>query len=118
MASGDTGTGFNIWGEDHAVYGPVELPLLVDWVKEQRVTADTWIFPENNNCWQQAAQLPELQMFFRAKALTSSPDSAPATSLARFGIKPAALRRIKILADLSEAQLERFVAGMRKAEAY
>jgi hypothetical protein len=45
MASGDTGTGFNIWGEDHAVYGPMELPLLVDWVKEQRVTADTWIFP-------------------------------------------------------------------------
>jgi hypothetical protein len=45
MASGDTGTGFKIWGEDHAVYGPMELPLLVDWVKEQRVTADTWIFP-------------------------------------------------------------------------
>ena len=112
MASGDTGHGFNIWGEDHAVYGPVELPLLVDWIKEERVTADTWIFPENNYCWQQAAQLPELQMIFRAKALTSSPDAASDNSVARFGIKPAALRRVKILADLDEPQLARFVQFM------
>ena len=112
MASGDTGHGFNIWGEDHAVYGPVELPLLVDWVKEHRVTADTWIFPENNNCWQKAEQLPELQMFFRAKALTASPDAAADNSVARLGIKPAALRRVKILADLDEPQLERFVQFM------
>jgi len=112
MASGDTGTGFNIWGEDHAVYGPVELPLLVDWVREQRVKADTWIFPENNNCWQKAAQLPELQMFFRAKALTGSADSTPVNNLSPFGIKPASLRRVKILADLDEPQLERFVQFM------
>ncbi|MBI3849192.1 MAG: cyclic nucleotide-binding domain-containing protein [Verrucomicrobia bacterium] len=112
MASGDTGHGFNIWGEDHAVYGPVELPLLVDWVKEQRVTADTWIFPEDDNTWRKAAQLPELQMFFRAQALPSAPDAPPTNNLTVCGIKPGSLRRMKILADLDEPQLERFVQFM------
>jgi len=117
MATEASSTGFNIWGADHAVYGPVELPTLVNWVKEERVTADTWIFPEQNDCWQKAAQLPELQMFFRAKALNSSPDPASVTNLARFGIKPAALRRVKILADMDEPQLERFVQFMEVHQA-
>ena len=35
--------GFCIWGADNVVYGPVDLPTLVDWVQEERVTANTWI---------------------------------------------------------------------------
>ena len=28
---------FSIWAADNVVYGPVELPTLVDWVKDERV---------------------------------------------------------------------------------
>ena len=39
-----TGSGFKIIGEDNTVYGPVELPTLVEWIKDQRVTPATWVY--------------------------------------------------------------------------
>ena len=62
----DENTGFKIWAVDNIVYGPVELPLLVSWVKEERVTRDTWIYAEAADAWRKACQVPELQMFFRS----------------------------------------------------
>jgi hypothetical protein len=97
---------FIVWGFDQTAYGPVELPALVSWVKDERVTADTWIFVGKENAWQKAAQVPELQMFFRSKKPQASPDSSTASSPR--GIEPRALRRIKILSSLREDQLERF----------
>jgi len=35
---------FNIWGRGHMRLMPVDSPLLVDWITEQRQQADTWIF--------------------------------------------------------------------------
>ena len=35
---------FIIWGIDDAPYGPVELPVLIDWVKDERVLKETWVF--------------------------------------------------------------------------
>ena len=37
MEPNTAGVGFKIWGVDNVVYGPVELPTLVNWVKDQRV---------------------------------------------------------------------------------
>jgi len=95
---------FFIWGIDHATYGPVELPTLVEWVKDERVLADTWVFVQRDAAWRRAAGLPELQMFFRSKsgvvAVARSAETAPV------GFKPGALRRVKILAAFSDAQLE------------
>ena len=68
METNASGNRFVIWGIDRAAYGPVELPMLVDWIKDERVTADTWLFVERDEAWQKAAQIPELQMFFRKKA--------------------------------------------------
>ena len=56
---------FIVWGVDQTPYGPVELPTLVSWIKDERVTADTWLFVGKTGDWQKAAQVPELQMFFR-----------------------------------------------------
>ena len=69
---------FIVWGIDQTPYGPVELPTLVSWVKDERVTADTWIFAGKTCAWQRAGELPELQMFFHrnngsGKALAVSP---------------------------------------------
>ena len=106
MAAASTDADFIVWGIDQAAYGPVELPTLVSWVKDERVTADTWIYAAKNSSWQKAAQVPELQMFFRANNGRATADAAGMTTPR--GIDPRALRRIKILASMTDDQLERF----------
>ena len=68
MAAVSTDTGYIVWGIDQTAYGPVELPTLVAWVKDERVTVDTWIYAAKNASWQKAPDVPELQMFFRSRA--------------------------------------------------
>jgi hypothetical protein len=95
---------YYIWGIDQSAYGPVELPNLVSWIKDERVLAETWVFNEREVSWRRAADLPELQMFFTGK---------PAASITAPGaIKAGALRRVKILAGLSDTQLERLSQAM------
>ena len=65
MASVAATTDFVVWGIDQTAYGPVELPTLVSWVKDERVTADTWIYVGKTHSWHKAPEVPELQMFFR-----------------------------------------------------
>lgn len=85
-----------IWGIDDSPYGPVELPTLVNWIKDERVLGNTWVYARRDSTWQRAADITELKMFF-GKKFTRSADGP--------GITPGALRRIKILADLNDAQL-------------
>ena len=110
MASNATDTHFTVWGTDQAVYGPVELPTLVSWVRAERVTASTWVFDAKHGAWRKAAEIVELQMFFKPKAGSATVDgqvTAPAP-----GISTNSLRRIKILADLTDDQLGCFAAFM------
>jgi CRP-like cAMP-binding protein len=99
-----------IWGVDDSPYGPVELPVLIDWINDERVVPDTWIFARNAGNWQRAAEIPELKNHFSLK-LTAVPDAT-----ARVGIKPGSLRRIKILADLKDAQLAHLAEYMELQE--
>jgi hypothetical protein len=104
---------FRIWGVDNVVYGPVDLPTLVNWVREERVTADTWIHLRDGDSWKKAAGISELQMFFKARAVSGAATTrVNAEGGAAVAFKPGSLRRIKIFAGLSDAQIERFVAFM------
>ena len=101
---------FIIWGIDDAPYGPVELPVLADWVKDERVLRETWVLARRSGTWQRASDLPELEeIFAQSAALPSSPRPARA---APAGLKPGSLRRIKILAGLSDAQLGQLIQFM------
>lgn len=105
--------GFKIWAVDNNVYGPVELPVLVSWIKEERVTADTWIYSEDGDAWQKASKMSELQMFFRSAAPASARAAAPVAGGQNMaGLKPGALRRVKIFADMNDEQLSAFVNFM------
>lgn len=101
---------FYIWGLDNAAYGPVELPTLVEWIKDERVLAETWVYTERDTTWQRARDVSELRMFFKAPAESSAPAARP-------GLKPGALRRVKILADLTDEQLNRFARFMEITQA-
>ena len=116
MDSNSASVNFIVWGIDHAPYGPIELPTLVGWIKDERVTADTWIFSESKDNWQKASQIPELQMFFRPKssgAASAAPKAGQGVSeKTAFAIKPASLRRIKVFADFKDEDIEQFVKFM------
>lgn len=99
---------YSIWAEDNVVYGPVELPALIGWVKDERVVAGTWVYDSHNDRWRKAAQIPELQLFFRKKGGATAAEVPSDKSM----ITPGMLRRVKALADLSDEQLERFVHFM------
>jgi len=107
---------YNIWAADNVVYGPVELPTLVAWVKDERVLADTWIFDAQNDRWRKAAQLPELQIFFQKQTAASAGTGQPVPA-GRKNVTPGMLRRVKALADMNDSQLERFLNYMQCQDA-
>jgi len=84
----------------------VELPTLVSWIKDERVTAETWLFVGKAAAWKKALDVPELQMFFRKKP------TADPTNSAVNGIDPRALRRVKIFGSMTDEQLQRFAEFM------
>ena len=52
---------FFIWGIDDSPYGPVELPTLVHWIKDERVLlANTWVYARRDSTWQRASDITEL----------------------------------------------------------
>lgn len=95
-----TSNNYRAWGADNIAYGPVELPALVAWIKQGKVTANSWVFKEKDGAWSRASDLPELKLMFKSKL----PPSA-AASAESLGIKPGSLRRIKMLADVDERLL-------------
>jgi hypothetical protein len=102
--------GYRIWAADDVVYGPVDLPVLVDWVGDERVLAATWVFLEASRTWARAGEVAELQALFGQES-PATPDPAVAGQLVP-GIKPGSLRRVKIFAAMTDTQLGRFAQLM------
>ena len=108
MENQEAAQDFFIWGIDDAPYGPVQLPVLVNWIKDERVLADTWVFARSAATWQRAGEIAELKNHF-------GQNSTPALgATSRAGITPGALRRIKILADMNDAQLAHLADFLEK----
>jgi CRP-like cAMP-binding protein len=96
----DASANYRAWGADNIAYGPVELPGLVTWIKQGKVTANSWVFREKDATWSRASDLTELKVLFKSKLPPSTAASADA-----LGIQPGSLRRIKMLADVDERLL-------------
>ncbi len=94
---------YHVWGIDRVAYGPVELPTLVNWIRDERVEKDTWIFDQSAGGWQKAEDITALRGLFRRRA-----DKTATESGAQDKIKPGSLRRIKVLAELADDQLMSF----------
>lgn len=111
MSTESEADGFYIWGVDENVYGPVELPTLIDWVQDDRVTDTSWIYSQKEQRWATAGKVPELQIIFGKRKRAAAGSTTPGT------LNTGALRRVKILASLSEEQLEKFGGFMEVVEA-
>ncbi len=111
MSGGDQCISFRIWGADNIVYGPMDLPVLVRWVKEERVIGTTWVHVMPSDTWLRADSIPELKLFFRDDKSGTLGRAAfeDGDDKGREEIRPGVLRRIKVLACLGDAELQRFV---------
>jgi CRP-like cAMP-binding protein len=96
-----TAPGYYIWGIDNTAYGPIELPMLVSWIQEERVISSTWLYVERENAWCKAADVAELQIFFKPRRKLEAQRGGAGAQ----GIQPGALRRVKALAEMSDEQL-------------
>jgi hypothetical protein len=106
-----TDSDYFIWGIDDSSYGPVPLSILLDWIQDDRVVAETWIYKRSTGVWQHAADLAELKGCFGVEVdLGPMPPS-------RSPLAPGSLRRVKILADLKDAQLAHLGGFMEMVEA-
>ena len=55
---------YKVWAADDVVYGPIDFPLLSQWVREARVTRENWVYTEQTESWSRASDLPELGLQF------------------------------------------------------
>ncbi|HYV26938.1 MAG TPA: cyclic nucleotide-binding domain-containing protein [Candidatus Eisenbacteria bacterium] len=91
---------FRAWGLDNISYGPVELPALVDWIREGRVLPGTWVFSEQKGEWSRASEMTELKGLFKSRV---------GAAVAANTHEAKSLRRMRILADMDERQLASFL---------
>jgi len=84
-------------------------------VKEERVTPETWVLSERDDSWRKAAEVTELRMFFQSKPASAGEIAASPTAVEPdiAGLKPAVLRRVRVLADFNDPDLQRFIEFMQ-----
>lgn len=101
---------YAFWGTDNVAHGPVDLPRLVEWIAERRVTSETWVFSYNAGSWARASQVAELQAAFSALAHQqgNQTDTATFFSPAVPAMRPSNLRRIKMLATMTDQEIAHF----------
>lgn len=97
-----------VWDIDNITYGPIDLFTLVEWVKDQRVVSDTWIFCQRRESWLRAVALEELKLLFdpsqgRPGHLVTALDA---------GVNADVMLRIRTLSGLNDHQLKAFISYM------
>ncbi len=96
---------YYLWGPDHRAEGPGELPAVVNWIRQGRVTGASWLYRDDVRAWRKAAEWPELKSVLAPRGAVTSP-----------GLTPEQLRRIKIFADLTPAQLATLLTYLEPVE--
>jgi CRP-like cAMP-binding protein len=102
------GPRYFVWGIDDIAYGPIELPTLVNWVMDERVLPESWIYLQDKSRWVLATEVPELTLIFKKKGAVRAPAS---TSLSA-----GSLRRIKIFSQMDDKTLESVLRYLEKIE--
>lgn len=104
---------YKIIAADDHVYGPIDLETLRSWVADKRVAADTWVYESTLNRWITAARVASLGDLFLDEQPAGQPTPVEAGNPA---IRPGQLRRLKVLADMNEEQLAKFVDLVEKVQ--
>src|SRR5258708_33794007 len=95
---------YKVRARDNLVYGPVTLSALLEWARDERVLADTWIHSASDNGWQKAATIPALHEVLRATSHATLGFESPTESYKKIG--PDNLHQFPLFPRLPVKQLE------------
>jgi hypothetical protein len=96
---------FRVWGSDSVAYGPFDLAALSAWVRQGRVSRNTWVYSEEQGEWTRAGDVAEL-----AKCFQIGSESAPVANPPSIPVD--LLRRIGLFSGIEERQLVSFLPYM------
>ena len=104
---------YKVWAADDVVYGPIDFPLLSQWVREARVARDNWVFTEQTESWACAADLPELGLYFEEAGGLLKPGTidGPIDPLIP-GVPVGTLQQVDIFQNMTDRQRGRFAQCM------
>jgi hypothetical protein len=91
--------GFKVLALDDTLYGPVDLLIVQEWIRDERVNAETWIHCVATRKWFTASEHPELRPLL---GLTATGEEEPNPAF-----RIPVLRRVRVLADLADEHLRR-----------
>lgn len=95
---------YRVWALDDMMYGPVGCEVLREWVRDERLNAQSWVYCETTYRWIQAGRMTELRVLFGGE------DSDPQRSVNGPALlKPAVLRRIRAFGELTDDDLAAIV---------
>ena len=80
MQTNSTGPAFRVLSSDDRTYGPIDLPTLIQWVRERRVQRGTWVLSVTSNHWTPAGSVNALGPEFDALTDAERAADAPASS--------------------------------------
>ena len=104
---------YKVWAVDDVVYGPIDFPILSQWVREARVTRENWIYTEQTESWSRAADLPELGLQFEEVGGMLKPGMIKgAIDPLIPGVPVGALHGVKIFEDMTDRQRGRLAQCM------
>jgi len=101
---------YKVWAADDVVYGPIDFPLLSQWVREARVTRQNWIFTEQSEFWSRASDLPELGLFFQQADDLVEPGTINDPLIP--GVPVGTLQGVEIFKEMTDQQRGRFAQCM------
>jgi len=99
---------YRVWASEKTLHGPFDLLDLVNWVRQKRIKADTWIYCERQGTWSRASAMNELVLLFDP---TQGRPGHLANALGA-GVNSDVMLRIKVLEGFNDAQLQAFVHYM------
>lgn len=106
MPAPHTEPSFRVWNAENVISSPMNLPALADLATAGRIAPESWVFTEPDRQWKQASAIPELNVVFGSHQRARNTIVLRAKEM---GVTPELLRRVKILSQMSDNQLERFI---------
>ena len=97
---------YRIWACDNQVYGPIPESILLEWIRDERVLRDTWIYVETRKGWYQAHTIAQLKGAFGPGDDTMFLQKQ---QVGQQTLDPYELRLFPVLAGLSNHDLADFI---------
>ncbi|MBL9129346.1 MAG: cyclic nucleotide-binding domain-containing protein [Verrucomicrobiales bacterium] len=112
--SGMADAAYRVYGLDRNIYGPVSGTTLLEWAKDGRVQAATWVYSEPGDAWKRAEDMAELAVAFPGATVATpeSPGNSDGPAESKAGVASKVLTRLKAFSDMSAEELAPFAREM------